>query len=200
MPERLTGGELDHKCSLDKTKYDPLEVGYALTNDILDQLYECAEKHDRIFDEDEYFLVLIIAYDPLIKHLRRHKYYAFPFLPSPRPQQVVFLYNKVTQKIKRLWSLPDAKVMATISEMGYVAPLWSNTKGWCDAFFSGDFYSFIRRQHNICHLSESEYLDLHREEFLKAGAKESPSSAPEPFDFSKIKIDHIVDTKTARTE
>lgn len=200
MPERVSGGELDYKCSQDKTKYDPLEIAYALTDDITEQLYLCAEKHDKIIDEDEYFLVLIIAYDPLIKHLRRHKYYAYPFMPSPRPQQVVFLYNKHTQRIRRLWSLPDAKVMATISEMGYVAFDWVQTKGWCDAFYNHDFFDHIRKQHNICHLSESEWLDLHREELIKAGAKESPILPAEPFDFCKIKVDHIIDTKTARTD
>lgn len=197
---RKTGGELSDQCSKDKTKYDPLEVGHALLDDTLQQLYECAATHEKIFEEDEFFLVLIIASDPLIKHVRRHKYYGFMFLPSPRPQQVVFLYNRHTQKIRRLWSLPDAKVMATISEMGYVDSKWKQTKEWCDAFYNGDFFNYIRKSCDICHLSEHEFLDLNREKLIKSGAKEAKSLPPEPFDFAKIKIDHIVDTKTARTE
>ena len=200
MPERKSVGETSQSCSQDKTKYDPLEVAHALLDDTLEQLYECAQKHEKFFDENEFFLVLIVASDPLIKNVRRHKYYAYLYMPSPRPQQVVFLYNKTTQKIKRLWSLPDAKVMATISTMGYVAPQWVETKGWCDAFFDGTFFDHIRKSHNVLHLSESEYLDLYREELLQTGAKDGSSLPAQPFDFSKIKIDHIIDTKTARTD
>ncbi len=160
MAERKSAGERSQSCSQDKTRYDPLEVAHALLDDTLEQLIECAKKHEKIFQEDEFFLILIIASDPLIKHVRRHKYYAYMFMPSPRPQQVVFLYNRHTQKIRRLWSLPDAKVMATISEMGYVDPKWQQTKEWCDAFYDGDFFNHIRKSYNILHLSECEFLDL----------------------------------------
>lgn len=195
MSEKVTAGELDQKCARDSTKYDPLEVGHALTDDIIDQLLICAQRHEKIFAENEFFLGLVVAYDPLIKHVRRHKYFALLHLPKPRPQQTIFLYNKQTQKIKRLWSLPDAKVMATISEMAYVAPQWVNTKGWCDAFFDGTFWDHIRSQHSICHLSELEYLETNRHELIKSGCKDSETLIPEPFDFAKIRIEKIVDTK-----
>lgn len=195
MTDKITAGELDQKCARDSTKYDPLEVGYALTDDIVDQLLICANRHESVFDENEFFVGLIVAYDPLIKHVRRHKYFALLYLPQPRPQQAIFLYNKKTQKLKRLWSLPDAKVMATISEMSYVAPQWVETKGWCDAFYNGTFWSHIRKQHNICHLSESEYLNANREKLIKAGCKDIDTLPPEPFDFSKVRIEKIVDTK-----
>ena len=200
MVERKSAGEISQSCSQDETKYDNLEVAHALLDDTLEQLFICAEKYEKVFDEKEFFLVLLIASDPLIKNVRRHKYYAFLYLPSPRPQQVVFLYNKVTQKIRRIWSLPDAKVMATISTMDYVAPQWQETKGWCDAFFDGTFFEYIRKSNAFLHLSEAEFLDLHREELLKTGIKDGSSLPPQPFDFEKIKIDHIIDTKTARTE
>ncbi len=160
----------------------------------------CANRHEEIFNEDEFFVGLIVAYDPLIKHVRRHKYFALLYLPQPRPQQAIFLYNKNTQNLKRLWSLPDAKVMATISEMGYVSPQWQETKGWCDAFYRGDFFNFIRSQHSICHLSESEYLQVNREKLIKAGCKECESLPAEPFDFSKVSVEKIIDTKKAMTK
>ena len=197
MVKRKRAGELSVKASSDRTKYDLLEVGHALTDKIPQGLQECAQIHDKIFDEDEYFLILVIASDPLIHNLRRHKYTAFPYMPQPRPQQAVYLWNKPLQKIKFLWCMPDAKVMATISEMTYVAPQWQRTKGWCDAFFQGKFFQHIRSQHNINHLSESEFLELNREELIQAGCQESEFRVTEAFDFSKIAIDHIVDTKTA---
>ena len=197
MRRRKTAGELSLKARNDNTKYDPLEVGHALTDDVVKQLYICAERHLSIFDEDEFCLGLFVAGDPLIQGVRRHKYAAFLYLPSPRPEQSCYLYNKKNNSIKRLWSLPNAKVMAVISEMKQVAPKWKLTKEWCDAFFDGKFWEHIRRQHNISLLSEHEYLNVHREELIKSGGQESSALDPQPFDFSKIKIDKIIDTKTA---
>jgi hypothetical protein len=194
---RKTAGELSLKASQDKTKYDLLEVGHELCKDVLGQLYICAHKHCPIFDMDEFCVILVVAGDPLIKGVRRHKYYAFPFLPMPRPQQSVFLYNKAFDSFKRLWSLPDAKVMAIISEMNYVSKQWEKTKSWCDAFYRHDFYDVIRRQNNISVPTESEFLNAHREELIQAGCKEIDSSFSEPFDFSKIAIEKIIGTKKA---
>jgi hypothetical protein len=197
MAKRKTAGELSLKAASDSTKYDLLEVGYALTDDVISQLRICAERHEQLFDEVEYFIILIVAGDPLIKGIRRHKYAALFHMPKPRPQQACFLYNKSTKNLRRLWSLPDAKVMAVISEMKYVDRRWRNTKQWCDAFYRGDFFNFIRKQHKIKHLSESEYLDANREKLIQSGCQEVKTPFADPFDFSKISIEKIVDMKTA---
>lgn len=197
MDKRKTAGQLSLKASSDNSIYDPLEVGYALCDDVINQLHRCALRHTSVFDEDEYFLCLIVAGDPLIHNVKRHKYAAFIHLPSPRPEQSTYLYNKKTQKIKRLWSLPNAKMMAIISEMPQVDKQWQMTKKWCDSFFNKTFWEDIRSQYGIKHLSEYEYLNAHREELVKAGCKESETLIPQPFDFSKVSVDKIVDTKTA---
>ena len=200
MTRRKTAGELSLKASSDKTKYDPLEVGYALCDDVVNQLYICANRHENIFDEDEYCIMLVVASDPLIKGIRRHKYAAFLYLPSPRPEQSCYLYNKKTQKLKRLWTLPSAMVMATISETPIVADKWKKTKAWCDAFYNKTFWEYIRKEHGISILSELEYLNANREELIKAGAKQVDPSFTEPFDFRKISVEKIVDTKTSIVE
>lgn len=217
MPNtRKTAGELSLKALSDSTIYDPLEVAYALADDVINQLEICGHRHAHIFNEDEYFLGLFIASDPLIQTVRRHKYAAFLHMPMPRPEQSCYLYNKKTQKIKRLWTLPSALVMAKLSEMAYVAPQWRMTKLWCDAFFSGFvqskndmgqpifvnknpsiFYNLIRKQNNLTHLSEREFLDANREELIQAGCKDVESVPADTFDFSKVSINKIVDTKTA---
>lgn len=193
MKKRKTAGELSLKAASDTTRYDPLEIAHALTEDMAEQLRICAERHCHIFDEDEFCLIFVVAGDPLIQGVRRHKYTAFPFLPKPRPQQSVFLFNRVTHSCKRLWSLPDAKVMATVSEMTYVAPQWQATKFWCDCFFKGNFFESIRLQHGISMLSESEYLNANRAELIKAGGNEIESSRTDPFYFSKVPVQKVVD-------
>ena len=195
-----TAGELSLQAAADKTKYDPMEIAHALTDGIVEEVFKCAHKHKSIFDESEYFITLNIASDPLIKGIRRHKYAAWLYLPSPRPEQSCFLYNKHTDQIRRLWSLPKAETMALLSEQTIVAKPWQKTKGWVDAFYRLKFWEYIRKEHNINHLSETEYIKLHKQELINAGAKESPTRITEPFDFSKIQINHIVDTKTAHSQ
>ncbi len=199
MSKRKTAGALALKARSDSQVYDPLELGYALTDDVMTNIIECAERHRLIFDEPEYFVCLFVASDPLIKGIRRHKYAAFLYLPSPRPEQMCFLFNKITGKLKRLWSLPNALQMALISEKPHVGKAWKQTKIWVDAFYKKDFWQQIRRENNFDHLSEIEYLQANKEKLIKAGAKECLPGCTEAFDFTKIKIDHIVDTKTART-
>ncbi len=193
ITKRKTAGELSLKASSDVTKYDPLEVGEALTEDVYEQLMLCAEAHEKIFNEDEFFIVLIIAGDPLIQNVRRHKYCALLYLPQPRPQQTVFLYNKKTQAIRRLWALPNALVMATISEMKHVAPQWKTTKSWSDAFYSGKFHEYIRMQHKIDYLTEKEFLEVNRDKLIKSGCKDVETFPADPFDFSKIMTEKIID-------
>lgn len=195
--KRKTAGELSLQAASDTTKYNSVEVGHALTDDVVKQLYICAQNHESMFDEEEYFVVLIKAKDPLIQGIERHKYYAYLHMPSPRPEQSCYLYNKKTQKMKRLWSLPPAKAMAELSEATYVLPIWQLTKGWCDAFFKFRFWEHIRDQHNITHLSEHEYLKANREKLIQAGCQEAGPVSSDAFDFSKVSINQIIDTKTA---
>lgn len=214
MARRKTAGELSLKASSDTTKYDYLEVGHALTDDIGKELMTCAQRHNKIFDEDEYCVGYVLASDPLIKNVMRRKFFAMLHLPSPRPNQAVFLYNKITDKItKRLWVLPAADVMSLLSERSIVDKQYLTMKAWSDAFFhswSFDekvngwinntptyFFDFIRKQHDINILSEKEYLNAHREELIKAGCKDSETPISEAFDFSKVTIEKIIDTKTA---
>ncbi len=197
--QRITAGELSKKAMADTTKYDALEVGHAMADDIEKHLYESARNHFSIINESEYCIVMIIAEDPLIKNLKRRKFYCWPYLPKPRPNQAVFLYNKVKDKItKRLWVLPSDMVMAELAGTNVIVhKQYQTMQAWSVAFFKGTFWEFIRYQHNIDMLSEHEYFLEHREELIKAGCKIPDSNFSEPFDFSKIAIEKIVDTQTA---
>lgn len=136
MARRKTAGELSLKASSDTTKYDYLEVGHALTDDIGKELMLCAQRHNKIFDEQEFCVGYVIASDPLIKNVMRRKFFAMLYLPSPRPNQAVFLYNKTKDQFtKRLWVLPAADVMSLLSEKTIVNKEFITMKAWSDAFF-----------------------------------------------------------------
>ncbi len=195
---RHTAGELAQKALSDTTKYDALEVGHAMADDIETHLYEAVKNYRNMIDENEFCVVMVVAKDPLICNLTRRKFYCWPYLPSPRPNQAVFLYNKALDKItKRLWVLPSDMVMAELASLPIVHKRYKTMQAWSVAFFEGKFWEYIRHEHGITMPSEHEYFLQHREELIKAGCKVLDSSYSEPFDFDKIAIEKIIDTQQA---
>ena len=194
---RKTAGELSHKAASDTTRYDALEIGHWLSEDIEKHLYESIANHRSIIDENEFCVVMVIAKDPLIPNLMRRKFYCWPYLPSPRPNQSVFLYNKQLDKItKRLWILPSDMVMAELAGTSIVVnKRYATMQAWAVAFFKGTFWEYVRHDQGIDMLSETEYMSKHREELIKAGCKVPDARNTQPFDFSKIHIKNIIDTQ-----
>ena len=177
----------------DTTKYDALEVGHAMAEDIEKHLYESVNTYKHMIDEDEFCVVMVIATDPLIKNLIRRKFYCWPYLPSPRPNQAVFLYNKRLDRItKRLWVLPSPMVMAELTTLPVVDKRYHTMHAWSVAFYKGTFWEYIRFEHKINMPSETEYLAANREKLLQAGCKIPDPGFRDPFDFSKIPTEKII--------
>lgn len=198
MNNRKTAGELSKKAFSDTTKYDALEVGHAMADDISVHLYESARNYNDMIGENEFCVVMILAKDPLIPNLIRRKFYCWPYLPSPRPNQAVFLYDKAKQTItKRLWVLPSDRVMAELASLCVVHKEYKSMQAWACAFFEGKFWEYVRYETGITMPSEHEYFLHHRKELIDAGCKVPESNRPEPFDFSKIQINNIVDTQAS---
>lgn len=194
---KVTAGELSKKAASDTTRYDALEVGHYMTEDVEEHLRLSAEKHHHIINEPEFCVVMVLAKDSLIKNVIRRKFYCWPYLPSPRPNQAVFLYNKARQKIvKRLWVLPSDMVMAELAGTNVIVDKrYATMQAWSVAFFKGTFWEYIRHEHELNMPSEHEYFLAHREELLKAGCKIPDSTFSDPFDFSKIAIKQVIDSE-----
>lgn len=189
-----TAGQLANKALKDNTRYQAYEVGEAIVSDDGKQFEKIINTYRDMIGEDEFCAVKLIAEDPLLKNLKRQKFYCWPYLPSPRPNQAVFLYNKKTDKMKRLWVLPNALTMAELASVTYrVHPSWETMQAWSVAFFKGNFWQFIRWQHGIDMLSQEEFIALHRDELIKAGSQLFNPDRAEPFDFSKIGPDKVID-------
>jgi len=188
-----TAGQLSHKALLDNTKYDALEVAYGSTDSVGAQIREAIENYRDKIEELEFCVVMIIAKDPLLTNLKRRKFYCWPWLPAPRPNQAVFLYNKLQDRIKcRLWVLPCADSMAVLATPGFIVdPKYTTMQHWSRSFFKGTFWEDIRSQHKINMLSQEEYFISHREELLKSGVDISKPAVSEAFDFSKISANDV---------
>lgn len=213
MSRHITAGELANKALSDNTKYNALEVGHALADDIMPHLRQCIENHKTIINENEFCIVMLISKDPLISNLMRRKFYAWPYLPKPRPNQSVFLYNKGLDQIThRLWILPSDVVMAELHSLPHVDARYKTMKGWSDAFYKGwkldkktknfynsdpfHFWNYVRKDQKINMPSEHEYFLKHREELIQAGCQIPDATYSEPFDFSKVEIKKVVDSAT----
>jgi hypothetical protein len=204
---RITAGELSKKALADRTKYDALEVGHAMVDDIDSHISECIQKHLNYVDEegnhpfrmlDQFAVVMVIAKDNLIKNVIRRKFYCCPFLPSPRPNQAVFLYTKSAGRIvRRLWVLPSDMVMAELASLAIVDKRYKTMQAWSIAFFDGKFWEYIRYESGITMVSQQEYISQHREELIQAGCKLVNPNYTQPFDFDKIQIEKVVDTQEA---
>jgi len=195
MTEHKTAGELANQALKDTTDYNMLELGHAVTDNIGEELRKCIELHKHLTTEEEFCIVRVFATDPLIKNAGRWKYYAWLYLPSPRPSQSVFLYNKGLDDItKRLWCLPNAATMAELATTSMIVPKeYQTMQAWSVAFFKGTFWEYVRHDQNITMLSEHEYFLAHRDELIKAGCKIPDATMTNPFDFSKVAIKKIVD-------
>lgn len=201
MQNRKTAGEIQRKILQDETPYNYLEVAHALSDDIYPQLLESIKIYHNRIEEDEFCVVRVKAEDPLLKTVQRYKYYCWPYLPEPRPNQAVFLYNKPLDLIKkRLWVLPDALTMAKLATDIIVPDTHKTMQAWSIAFFEGRFFEYIRYEHGINMLSYRENYDLVCKEMAKAGIDFGKPAVPDPFDFSKITIENIVDTQKASVQ
>jgi hypothetical protein len=200
MLENLTptAGELVQKIKHDNTNYLAREVGEAIVDNTHAELIKCIEIHNKIFDEDEYCLVIQYARDPLIKEAVRKKFWASLYLPKPRPDQAVFLYNKRADVItKRLWVLPNAVLMAKLASVAVVPEEYKTMQAWSVAFYAGAFWEYIRYEHNLSMLSEQEYISANREKLIEAGCKIPTPDITEAFDFSKVNVKKIVNSQNA---
>jgi len=193
LGKHKTSGQLSHKALSDTTKYDALEVAHASTDDTMDQLLESVKTYYDKIDAITFCVVMVISKDPLLVNLKRRKFYCWPWLPSPRPNQAVFLYNKMLDKItKRLWVLPCPETMAYITEPGFmVGKEYQTMQHWSRSFYRGTFWKDIRDEHKIDMLSQEEYFALHADELANSGLYIEDPGIAESFDFSKIQANNF---------
>jgi hypothetical protein len=197
---KRTAGELAFKALSDSTKYDALEVGYAMAENLEKHLEECINNHKNQIkesDQNKFCVVMVLGKDKLLKNLIRRKFYCWPFLPKPRPNQAVFLYDKQKSRIvKRLWVLPSDMVMAELSDPTLVVDKrYKTMQKWSKSFFKGTFWEDIRKEHKLDMLSEHEFVLQHRKENLQLFSKDLHTDFTEPFDFSKIAVKKVVDAE-----
>lgn len=186
-----TAGEMSLKALADPAKYESMDVGNELTKDVLNNIVYCIDKHKDIIQEPEFCVVMLLADDPIIKNMLRIKYYAWPYLPKPRPRQSCFLYRRTGDTLLRLWTLPHAGMMEGLTLQTNVEPEYKQMQEWSKAFYNENFFDYIRKQHGIGLLSESEYLKANREELVKSCTYDVPFLPSDAVEITNVAIDQI---------
>ena len=112
-----TAGQIQNELiKKDLGKLNPDELGVSSTDAIWQEVYNCAIKHEETFSVKKYCVIMQYAKDPLLCTVVRRVFYAWPYLPDPRPEQSVWLYDMHDNSFRLLWALPDAAAMAILSE------------------------------------------------------------------------------------
>lgn len=181
----LTAGEKANKALKDDTKYDGWDLASEWSKSILPEVWKCVDIHKPICPDKEFCVVMVYADDCLIKNCIRRKFYAWPWMPKPRPRQTVWLYRRDADDIQGLWCLPNAETMAHLATDTDIPKDYKNLAFWCRAYFNGNFAQEIRRAFNIKLQTEEE----HNKPFLTDLVKSDPynliGEGPDAFDFSK---------------
>lgn len=188
MPDKegKSAGELVKKAQSDTNKYSSMEVGHELAKTVLEEVWKCIDAHKKIIDEPEFCVVMVLASDCLLKGVMRRKFFGYPFLPKPRPNQTVFLYRRKSEDIERLWTLPNSATMAELSVLTAVDPKFKYMKYWSDAFYAGDFFNTVRKTCEIFLESESEYLEGNRDKLTQALSNDQSSGIADTSDTCKF--------------
>jgi hypothetical protein len=171
-------------------KCSHLDLGYAFSDDVYKGVLECIQRHYNTFNEKAPAFCVMCVLCPgegNLSYMVRRKFCAFPWLPSPMPNQSVWLFDRRDDSIKFLWALPTPLKMAKLSEEYSYQAEEERMKKWCDWFYLGTqkFWENIRKMHGIEMFSESEINLRNREmggkylDDLKLGLEPNASYLPE---------------------
>ena len=186
--------DLANKVARDSAGYSVFESATAWSQDIMEQVEVCAEKHKDTFDSGEFCVVMIYADEPLIKGMKRRKFYAWPFLPKPRASQTVWYVRPKHNVVRMLWALPAADTIASLALMVNVDPSYRNMKRWSEWIYEPGFYEKARKEFGISMLSEEEHLEVMRKKNPQLVGEDLGPTPTNPIDSIKFAAQEVADS------
>lgn len=194
MQSAPTAGSLSAKAASDHDSYDLMDIGIEMSKDVTEQVWECIDLHRDRFDADEFCVVMQYASDCVLSNLIRRKFYAWPFLPKPRPSQTVWHYHRPSDTVRMLWVLPAADTMVILSELISPDPAYKNMARWSRWFFTRDYWKNIRKEAGINMPSEEEHVERLRREQRHSPSDDVSPSVTNAFDAPRVNPKKVVDS------
>lgn len=179
-----TAGALANKA-LSNDNQDGWDLAREWTKTVIPEVWKCIDIHKPICQDKEFFVIMLYADDCMIPNCIRRKFYAWPWMPKPRPRQSVWLYRKETDDIQGMWSLPNAELMARLAtdDHSKIPKEYTNLAVWCRSFFKGTFPQDIRKFYKIDLLTEEEYNSRFLPELVQPVQNNLFGEGPDAFDF-----------------
>lgn len=164
---KKTTAQINNENLKDTTNYDAMEIAEQGVNTLEKQLQIAIDRGRQQFSENVFSVIMLFKQDPRQTTVLKRVFTASPFMPKPRPDQAVWVYNRITDKLTFMWSLPNAHITSCLSVMLAPPKYWQRTATWCRAFFEGRLVDLIRKETGITLETEREFLRSHREELAK---------------------------------
>jgi hypothetical protein len=190
-----TTAQIYNELQDDPTKYNSMEIAEAASESIEAQVRKSIQKGLKKFSDDLFSIVMMSKKDRNLPFMVKRLFTETPFLPKPAPDQAVWVYNRKTDKLTFMWSLPNPHLCALLSVSNNVDKKWENTALWCRLFFEGKLHHYIRAKNNIKIETEKEFKYLHREELLKMFNDHRESLITDALNQSEVGVDGIPDSK-----
>lgn len=165
---KKTTAQISNELMKDRTKYKSMEVAEQQLLSLPKQLEELIERAEKELEEDTFALVMILKKDFRMPYVVKRIFFYSAFLPKPMPDQAVWVYNRKTQKLTFMWSLPEPEGCAYLSYMVQVDPKWKRTADWCKGYFNKTLIDQRRKETGVKLETESEFLELNRNKLTNA--------------------------------
>lgn len=107
MTKKETVGKISSDL-LQKTpeSRDPIELQRSMQEEYFSNLLECIETNQNKYD-NHFFVVVITKNERLMPNVFRNYFYARKTCPTPDYDQTVWRYDKLTDELEYLWTIPS---------------------------------------------------------------------------------------------
>ena len=106
MTKKTVGAISAELATQKQEKLSIKEQQEAMTEDYLKNLIECVDTHAKIF-LGNFYVVVITKNEKLMPNVFRNYFSGRESCPTPDYDQTVFRYNKATEDIEYIWTIPS---------------------------------------------------------------------------------------------
>jgi len=107
MKKKKTVGAVAHELmQKEPDSRDPIELQREMQKDYEDNIYECIDRHKKIYD-DNFFVIVLTKKERLMNNVLRNYFLATKSCPSPTYDQAVYRYEKSDDALSFMWVIPS---------------------------------------------------------------------------------------------